>query len=106
MKVAVTPAGFDNIKSVLENSQVDVEICDISLEELSKAEALEKYSVVFINCNGGIPGKVVSKLCIMLGGTVALFLVVHGSAARCHGHVAFPNSPRMNSISPLTPGVL
>lgn len=57
MKVAVTPAGFDNIRSVLESSQVDVEICDISLEDLSNAKSLSQYSVVFINCNGAIPKK-------------------------------------------------
>lgn len=57
MKVAVTPAGFDNIRSVLENSQVDVEICNISLEDLSNAKSLSQYSVVFINCNGAIPKK-------------------------------------------------
>ncbi|MFK7910447.1 MAG: hypothetical protein AB8F34_07565 [Akkermansiaceae bacterium] len=57
MKVAITPAGFDNIKSVLENSQVDVEICDISLDELSNTKTLKEYSVVFINCNSDIPSK-------------------------------------------------
>ncbi len=49
-KLAVTPAGYDDMKSVLEKLGVAPE--ELTFDQMTTAAALEKYDAIYINCAG------------------------------------------------------
>lgn len=51
-KIAVTPAGYDDMGAVLIQMGFSPE--EISEEELNNLEKLKQYSAIYINCSGGI----------------------------------------------------
>lgn len=51
MKIAVTPAGFDDIGAVLASMGKGFVYEDITSDDLCDPEILDRFSVVFINCS-------------------------------------------------------
>lgn len=49
-KLAVTPVGYDDMKSILEKLGVAPE--EITFDQMTSAAALEKYDAIYINCAG------------------------------------------------------
>lgn len=51
-KLATTPAGYDDMGSVLKNMGFNAE--QISLEDLANLDKLKQYAAVYINCSGDV----------------------------------------------------
>ena len=51
-KIAVTPAGYDDMGSVLKSMGFSPE--EIPVEDLSNLEKLKQYSAIYLNCSGAV----------------------------------------------------